>query len=220
MVSKELTIVSRRHLLGLGACVFGVFAAPRSIFAGSLNATAGLTCIEEYPNLTEAEINDMVHRQAMYEAEEIIAQAEREILSNRALNGRPTYSTVYGNTYTSYTGWHYPAGQPAGGVSFGNTSGMIYVNLSGGGLTPGISLPLPGGLGSISFSLPLTKRSLSVTGYGVKVPGGGRYYKAKCNCAYKVQPYVVYETVNGVKRVYMKATSKVFNSIQFILQEV
>ena len=68
---------------------------------------------------------------------------------------------------------------------------------------------LPNGLGSIGVSIPLAKRNLSATGYSIRIDGAG-FWKATANVEHKVQPFVVYETVNGVKKVYKKAATNNF----------
>lgn len=72
-----------------------------------------------------------------------------------------------------------------------------------------VSVPLPNGLGSIGVSIPLAKRNLSATGYSIHIDGSG-FWKATANVEHKVQPFVVYETVNGVKKVYKKAATNNF----------
>lgn len=44
---------------------------------------------------------------------------------------------------------------------------------------------------------------------GVHIDGTG-FWKATANVEHKVQPFVVYETVNGVKKVYKKAATNNF----------
>lgn len=64
-----------------------------------------------------------------------------------------------------------------------------------------MSVSLPGGVGSVSVSIPKARRSLSVTGYAVNISGSG-FNKATANVTHKIQPHVVYETRNGVRRAY------------------
>lgn len=114
-------------------------------------------------------------------------------------SGRPTYDTVYGSVVNKSTGCHDVAGQPAGGVQI-SRGGSIFVSPSGGG-SAGVSLSLPGGVGSVSVSIPKARRSLSVAGYAVNISGSG-FYKATANVTHKIQPHVVNETRNGVRRAY------------------
>lgn len=94
-----------------------------------------------------------------------------------------------------------------GGVHI-DGGGSINVQPSGGG-SVSVSVPLPNGLGSIGVSIPLAKRNLSATGYSIQIDGAG-FWKATANVEHKVQPFVVYETVNGVKKVYKKAATNNF----------
>ena len=61
----------------------------------------------------------------------------------------------------------------------------------------------------MSVSIPKARRSLSVTGCAVNISGSG-FYKATANVTHKIQPYVVYETRNGVRKVYAKNASNMF----------
>lgn len=110
--------------------------------------------------------------------------------------GRPTYDTVYGSVVNKSTECHDVAGQPAGGVQI-SRGGSIFVSPSGGG-SAGVSVSLPGGVGSVGVSIPKARRSLSVTGYAVNISGSG-FYKATANVTHKIQPYVVYETKRGTQ---------------------
>ena len=64
----------------------------------------------------------------------------------------------------------------------------------------------------MSVSIPKANRSLSVTGDAVNMSGSG-FYKATANVTHKIQPYVVYETTNGVRRVYAKMATNTFYSM-------
>lgn len=47
------------------------------------------------------------------------------------------------------------------------------------------------------------------TGFSIDIGGAG-FWKVTANVEHKVQPFVVYETVNGVKKVYKKAATNDF----------
>lgn len=64
----------------------------------------------------------------------------------------------------------------------------------------------------MSVSIPKARRSLSVTGYAVNISGSG-FYKATANVTHKIQPHVVHETKNGVRRVYAKTATNTFYSM-------
>ena len=149
----------------------------------------------------------MLHERAEEEAAQIIEQALTDYGASERSSGRPTYDTVYGSVVNKSTGCHDVAGQPAGGVQI-SRGGSILVSPSGGG-SVGVSVSLPGGVGSVSVSIPKARRSLSVTGCAVNISGSG-FYKATANVTHKIQPYVVYETRNGVRKVYAKNASNMF----------
>lgn len=161
------------------------------------------------PELSEDQFDAMLRERAEKEAAQIIEQAlaDYDADARAAGNGRPTYDTVYGSVVNKSTGWHDIAGQPPGGVQIPG-GGSIFVSPSGGG-SVSVSVPLPGGVGSVGVSIPKAKRSLNVTGFAVNISGSG-FYKATANVTHKIQPYVVYETKNGVRRVYSKAASNTF----------
>ena len=161
------------------------------------------------PDLTENQFDAMLRERAE-EAAQIIEQALAGYDGDARAGGRPTYDTVYGSVVNKSTGWHDVAGQPAGGVQISG-GGSIFVSPSGGG-SVGVSVSLPGGVGSVSVSIPKANRSLSVTGYAVNISGSG-FYKATANVTHKIQPYVVYETTNGVRRVYAKMATNTFYSM-------
>ena len=149
----------------------------------------------------------MLHERAEEEAAQIIEQALADYGASERSSGRPAYDTVYGSVVNKSTGCHDVAGQPAGGVQI-SRGGSIFVSPSGGG-SVGVSVSLPGGAGSVSVSIPKARRSLSVTGCAVNISGSG-FYKATANVTHKIQPYVVYETRNGVRKVYANNTSNMF----------
>lgn len=152
----------------------------------------------------------MLRERAEEEAAQIIEQALAGYDGDARAGGSPTYDTVYGSVVNKSTGWHDVAGQPAGGVQISG-GGSIFVSPSGGGPVS-VSVSLPGGVGSVSVSIPKANRSLSVTGYAVNISGSG-FYKATANVTHKIQPYVVYETTNGVRRVYAKMATNTFYSM-------
>lgn len=162
------------------------------------------------PDLTENQFDAMLRERAEEEAAQIIEQALAGYDGDARAGGRPTYDTVYGSVVNKSTGWHDVAGQPAGGVQISGGC-SIFVSPSGGG-SVGVSVSLPGGVGSVSVSIPKANRSLSVTGYAVNISGSG-FYKATANVTHKIQPYVVYETTNGVRRVYAKMATNTFYSM-------
>lgn len=162
------------------------------------------------PDISALEFENLLQQQAETEALRLIEQALAYQDTNTLAGGRPTYDTVYGSTYTRSTGWHDVAGQPDGGVRIAN-GGSIFVSPSGG-VSVSVSVPLPGGLGNISVSVPTAKRSHTVTGYAVNI-SGSHFYKATANVTYHIKPYVVYETKNGVRKVYMKQAVQNFYNI-------
>lgn len=162
------------------------------------------------PDLTESEFEILLRKRAETEAAQIIEQALKSSGDSVRASGRPSYDTVYGSVKNKSTGRHDVAGQPAGGVQIAG-GGSIFVSPSGGG-SVSVSVPLPGGLGNLNVSIPKAKRSLSVTGYAVNISGSG-FYKATANATYKIQPYVVYETKNGKRKVYAKLASSTLYSL-------
>lgn len=159
------------------------------------------------PDLSESQFDAMLHERAEEEAVQIIEQALADYGASERPSGRPTYDTAYGSVVNKSTGCHDVAGQPAGGVQI-SRGGSIFVSPSGGG-SVGVSVSLPGGVGSVSVSIPKARRSLSVTGHAVNISGSG-FYKATANVTHKIQPYVVYETRSGVRKVYAKNASNMF----------
>lgn len=159
------------------------------------------------PDLSESQFDAMLHGRAEEEAAQIIEQALADYGASERSSGRPTYDTVYGSVVNKSTGCHDVAGQPAVGVQI-SRGGSIFVSPSGGG-SVGVSVSLPGGVGSVSVSIPKARRSLSVTRCAVNISGSG-FYKATANVTHKIQPYVVYETRNGVRKVYAKNANNMF----------
>lgn len=98
-------------------------------------------------------------------------------------------------------------GSPRGGIHI-DGSGSVNVQRYGGG-SVSVSVPLPNGVGSIGVSIPLAKREAMATGFSIDIGGAG-FWKVTANVEHKVQPFVVYETVNGVKKVYKKAATNDF----------
>lgn len=161
-----------------------------------------------FPELNESDVEAIARQRAEEEAAHIIEEAmSSDCMTLYATRGRPSYSTVYGTVQTKATGWHDVAGQGPGGVHI-DGGGDIHVQPSGGG-SVSVSVPLPHGLGNVGVSIPMAKRGISVTGYSVHIDGAG-FWKATANIEHKVQPFVVYETVDGVKKVYKKAASNTF----------
>lgn len=208
-MNKQLdSRVDRRTILTAAALGGTYLLAPIKLYAQ--DSTHQKSEEVEYffdPDLTDEDYERLLLEQSELEAEKIIKEAtENRGISPRA-NGRPTYTTVYGRLVTKETGWHDIAGQPPGGVQIAG-SGTIHVARTGGG-SVGVSVSLPGGLGGLSVSLPLSRQSFFVTGYSVNISGNG-FYKATANISYKVHPFVVYEKKNGKSRVYAKTASCVF----------
>lgn len=160
------------------------------------------------PVYTDEEIDAILRTTAEQEAERLIEAAKAE--KNIETCGRTTYSTVYGSKVYRLSGKHDVAGQLAGGVKF-QSGGTVSVSRTGGG-SLGASVSLPGGVGSISVSIPLCRYSRTVTEYQVKIPGGA-YYKVTAAEKYAYLPYVVYATTNGVKKVYKKICSTTLYSL-------
>lgn len=160
------------------------------------------------PVYTDEEIDTILHAIAEQEVERLIEAAKAE--KNIETYGRTTYSTVYGPKVYRSSGKHVVAGQLAGGVKF-QSGGSVSVSRTGGG-SLGASVSLPGGVGSISVSIPLCRYSRTVTEYQVKIPGGA-YYKVTAAEKYAYLPYVVYATTNGVKKVYKKMCSSTLYSL-------
>lgn len=202
--------MSRRGFLALPLLCSSALAFPGIAQADSVDADS----ITYYarPDLTIEEFEAFVQQQTEAEAAKVIEDAMLQTQTESILprGGRPTYSTVYGTKTIKTTGVKDAGGQPSGGYGYTNPGGgSLFLTNSGGG-SVSVSASLPGGLGSIGVSLSVGSRTSSVTGWTVNIPGDGRHYKATCKCDYYVQPYVVYETVYGVKRVYRKMASKTF----------
>lgn len=192
-MKTKRVILSRRALLELGAVSGLALVAPTGAFA-TVAAEGAPVYFEAYPGLSSESYDAML-------AEKIDEEVSSFIHSMSGSDGSvvpssTNYRTVYGSKVLKSTGWHIAANQPPGGVSFGSGGGSIHVSLSGGG-SVSVSVSLAG-VGSIGVSLPLTSRSLSATNYSVKVPGNGKYYKARGNVSYYVQPYAVYDRGNGL----------------------
>lgn len=161
------------------------------------------------PNISEAEAVELLRHYAEVEAAEIISEANKQH-DSMMLRGRPTYDTVYGVEQTRYAGRRDVAGQLPGGVMI-DGGGTIYVQAGGGG-SVSVGIELPGIAEGMSVGLELPSLASAVTSYGVPIPGDG-HYKATSNCEYKIKPYVVYETIDGVRRVYKKVAPKMLYSM-------
>lgn len=158
--------------------------------------------------MSESDVEAIVRQRAEQEAALIIEEAmSSDDVELYATRGRPSYSTVYGSVQTKASGWHDVAGQPPGGIHI-DGSGSVNVQRYGGG-SVSVSVPLPNGVGSIGVSIPLAKREAMATGFSIDIGGAG-FWKVTANVEHKVQPFVVYETVNGVKKVYKKAATNNF----------
>ena len=204
-------LISRRSavaaaLLGCSSLILPTRANALGVESYALDSAPRLV----YPDLNDEQVDELVHLKAEAEANRIISQAQASANNGIRASSRPTYSTVYGSVVTKSTGWHDIAGQPSGGIQI-KSGGAIYVQPSGGG-SVSVSVSLPGGVGSISVSIAKAKRSLTATGYLVNISGSG-YYKARANLTYKIQPYVVYEKKDGVRKVYAKNATREFYSI-------
>lgn len=202
---KDLSI-TRRSIIAAAALGSLSLVAPHAALADE--SKSDVVEFPAFPEMSETEIDAIVHRHAEEEAARIIEEAmSSDDAAFYATRGRPSYSTVYGDVYMKASGWHDVAGQPPGGVHI-DGGGEIHVNTSGGG-SVSVSVPLPHGLGNVGVSIPLASRGWSATGYAVLIDGVG-FWKATANIEHKVQPFVVYETVDGVKKVYKKAASNTF----------
>lgn len=201
---------SRRVVVATAAVGGMYLLIPKRVFAEEISsAEQGQVMCSAYPDLTESEFDSLLRERAEAETAKIIDQALAGPEAAVRANGRPTYDTVYGATTYKSSGWHDIAGQPPGGVQIAG-EGYIFVSPSGGGSIT-VSVALPGGLGSVGVSIPKAKRSLGVTAYSIKISGSS-FYKVTANVTHKVQPYVVYETKYGVRRVYAKmATSLLYS---------
>ncbi|WP_147350334.1 hypothetical protein [Collinsella intestinalis] len=203
--TKDLSI-TRRSIMAAAALGGLSLVVPHAAIAAE--SRADVIEFSAFPEMSETEIDAIAHRHAEEEAARIIQAAmASDDAESRATRGRPSYSTVYGAVLTKASGWHDVAGQGPGGVHI-DGGGDIHVQPSGGG-SVSVSVPLPNGVGSIGVSIPLAKRGMSVTGYSVHIDGNG-FWKATANIENKVQPFVVYETIDGVKKVYKKAASNTF----------
>lgn len=211
-MQKSTTInVSRRAAI-TSAFIGGMsLLMPRDLIAQELSSprTDQIDYVAR-PDLNESQFDIMLRERAESEATAIIERALAKDNRSARAGGRPTYDTVYGSVVNKSTGWHDVAGQPDGGVQISG-GGSIFVSPSGGGAVS-VSVSLPGGVGSIGVSVPKAKRSLNVTGYAVNISGSG-FYKATANVTNKIQPYVVYETKNGSRRVYAKMATNEFFSM-------
>ena len=196
MKSTNDNSVSRRSFVTLAA-IGGASLLVPSIALADTGADKGLNAGEmtgeiifDYPDMTPAEFEAMLRKQAEKEAAEIIAQAEAENPSGPATRARPGYETVYESTRYVSSGYRNVSGQPAGGTYF-QSGGYIYVS------TP---------WGSVGVSVPFGKK-VSVGGYGVWVPGG-RYYVVQQDATYACQPFTVWYTDSyGNRSVYRRSTS-------------
>ena len=206
MSAMENLFITRRSILTAAALGGLSLITPNGAFAdGRDSETVEFLA---FPDLSESDVEAIVRQRAEQEAALIIEEAmSSDGVEPYATRGRPSYSTVYGSVQTKASGWHDVAGQPPGCVHI-DGGGSINVQPSGGG-SVSVSVPLPNGLGSIGVSIPLAKRNLSATGYSIHIDGAG-FWKATANVEHKVQPFVVYETVNGVKKVYKKAATNNF----------
>lgn len=210
MKSIESTGITRRSLIAAAVIGGASLILPKDVLAMDNKeiASSSINYLAR-PDLSETEFDILLRKQAEEEAAQIIAQALENPDAVTRAGGRPTYSTVYGRAVMKSTGRHDIAGQPPGGIQI--SSGSVFVQPSGGG-SVGFSVALPGGLGSISVSVPKARRSLGVTGYSIDISGSG-FYKITANVTHKIQPYVVYETRNGRRRVYARAASNLLHRV-------
>lgn len=200
--------VTRRTAIA-AAAVGGIsLLLPKEVLAANISFS-DQNQIEYFvrPDLSESQFDALLREQAEAEAAEIIKQALASYETGERANGRPTYDTVYGSVVNKSTGWHDVAGQPPGGVNISG-GGAIFVSPSGGG-SVSVSVSLPGGVGSIGISIPKARHSVSATAYAINISGSG-FYKAEANVTHRIQPYVVYETKYGVRRVYAKMATNTF----------
>lgn len=216
MKSTNDNLVSRRSFVTLAA-IGGASLLVPSIALADTGADQGLNAEEmtgetifEYPDMTPAEFEAMLRKQAEKEASEIIAQAEAENSSGLATRARPSYETVYEPIQYVSSGYRNVSGQPAGGTYF-QSGGYIYVTATGGAnITISIKTPW----GSIGISVPFG-RKVDVGGYGVWVPGG-RYSVVQQSATYTCQPFTVWYTDSyGNRSVYRRSSSSSMYSHAF-----
>ena len=206
MSALEELPVTRRTLFT--AATLGGLSLIAPITAVASECNFEVEVFPAFPGLSESEIDEISRRAAEEEAKRIIEEAvSSNVTSTRASRGRPSYSTVYGPTQIKASGWHDVAGQGPGGVHI-DGGGDIHVQPSGGG-SVSISVPLPNGVGSVGVSISKARRGMSATEYAVHIDGNG-FWKATANIENKVTPFVVYETIDGVKKVYKKAASNTY----------
>lgn len=167
--------------------------------------------------LSEQEQEHFLLEKAHIEAQEIIDAAVDSLPAFHG-RGRPKYWTKYGTTQKKTVSRRDVAGQPLGGINIG-PGGYAHVSASGGG-SVSVSVALPGGVGSIGVSIPLPRRALYATAYGVKIPAGKGYYKVTTSPVYSMKPYVVYETINKVTKVYRKMCAKELYSLSLDIRRI
>ena len=206
MSTTKNLFITRRSILTAAALGGLSLITPNGAFADGYNSET----VEflAFPDLSESDVEAIVRQRAEQEAALIIEEAmSSDDVELYATRGRPSYSTVYGSVQTKASGWHDVAGQPPGGIHI-DGSGSVNVQRYGGG-SVSVSVPLPNGVGSIGVSIPLAKREAMATWFSIDIGGPG-FWKVTANVEHKVQPFVVYETVNGVKKVYKKAATNDF----------
>lgn len=207
--------LSRRSFITLAALGSASLLVPSIALADTganqeLNAGGETGEIFMYPNMTPAEFEAMLRKQAEEEAARIIAEAEAKNPAGPTTRARPGYETVYESTRYVSSGYRNVSGQPSAGTYF-PSGGYIYVSSTGGA---NISISVPAPWGSIGLSVPFGTK-VNSGGFAIWVPGG-RYSIAQQNATYACQPFTVWYTDSyGNRSVYRRSASATMYSSSY-----